>query len=341
VKDRTADAGVGDDDLLDAIRARLAEFGISLEVESPGDAIVALSRADFRALYVAEVKRPMTLGALAQQRSAAPHPRLIIGDRVGRRSAAALRAAGVQFVDALGNAFVAFGDVLVEVQGRAEPAGGSTDTSGRDARTHQPANLFSPGRSQVILALLTWPELAGGKVREIAAAAGLSVGQTHDALAQLEQAGFLISASRRLTRADELLDYWTAAYPAGLGRRLEITRFHGDPSRPLKAEGPIYLSGESAKGVDIGRPASLTVYVDELDSKLGITNRWSRNPDRAPNVFVRHKFWQSPLADEEDPGSTTRNAPWPLVYADLVSTGDARLNEVASTWRAHRARPDQ
>jgi hypothetical protein len=335
-------------DLLDIARDRLAEFGITLEIDSLDhprdagvDAIVTLSRTDARARYAAEVKVPMTLSALARQSSSVPYPRLIVGDRISRRSAVAYRGAGIQFVDALGNAFITFGSVLVDVQGRTEPIDQSMRGGATARRSHQPTNLFSPGRAQVILALLAWPELAGGRVREVANAAGLSVGQTHDALGRLEQAGFLIPPSKKLTRTGELLDYWTAAYPAGLGRRLEIAQYHGDPSKPVRSERPCYISGESAEGVDIARPATLTVYLDKTDTQLPILNRWSRSPDRRPNVFVRRKFWISPRPHEEDPATTAQNAPWPLVYADLVAAGDARLGEVARTWRARNARPDQ
>jgi hypothetical protein len=275
----------------------------------------------------------MTLSALAGRRSSVPYQRLIVGDRISRRSAAAYRGAGIQFVDARGNAFITFGSVLIDVQGRTESIDPSAKGSTRDRTSPQPANLFSPGRARVILALLAWPELSGARVREIAHAAGLSVGQTHDALGRLEQAGFLIPTSKKLTRTGELLDYWTAAYPAGLGRRLDVAHYHGDPTRTVKSERPVYLSGESADGVDVARPATLTVYLDEADPKLPILNRWSRSPDRRPNVFVRHKFWISPRPHEEDSDTTAHNAPWPLVYADLTATGDARLGEVARSWR--------
>jgi hypothetical protein len=345
------------DHFIGAVRERLREFGIALETESPGtprlvphvdadtDAIVTLSRAEAKARYAVMVKEPMTLSSLAHRAIPTPiYPSLIIGDRITRRSAAAFRDAGIQFVDTLGNAFITFGNVLVDVQGRTEPIAQVPESSHRVARPQHPANIFSPRRSQVILALLTWPELSTAKVREIANAAGVSVGQAHDTLAQLEQAGFLMPASRRLDRTDKLLDYWTAAYPTGLGRRLEIAKYHGDPSRPIRrphADQPIYLSSESAEGTDVARPATSTVYLDTLDPKLPIMNRWSSSPDRAPNVFVRQKFWISPRPQEEIPSANGQNAPWPLVYADLVATGDARLGEVARAWRARCARSDE
>jgi hypothetical protein len=338
------------DRYVEAVRERLHEFGIALEIDARDtqglgqhidvgvDAVATLSRAKASARYAVAAKEPMTLSSVARDAPASlPYPLLIIGDHISRRSAAAFRDANIQFIDSLGNAFITFGSVLVEVQGRTQPP----DRSHRSAGRSQPTNIFSPRRSQVILALLAWPQLVTGNVREIAEAAGISVGQAHDALVQLEKAGFIMPSSRRLIRAGELLDYWAAAYPTGLGRRLEIARFHGDPSRRITgpyAEHSIYLSGEAARGTDIARPATLTVYLDVLDPKLPLMNRWTSNPERPPNVFVRHKFWTSPHPAEEEPSAEGRNAPWPLVYADLLAAGDARLREAARTWRSRHAR---
>ncbi|MEU4243168.1 type IV toxin-antitoxin system AbiEi family antitoxin [Actinoplanes sp. NPDC026619] len=324
--------------VLETVRERLREFGIALEIDqSHGD--VTLSHGVTQARYALEVTEQMTLGSLAPRRSTAPAQSLLVaGEQISRRSAAAFRDAGIQFVDTLGNAYLEFGPVHIEVQGRTAPAGHPPI---RGSAAPRPTNLFSSGRSQVILALLAWPELVGGKVRQIAAAAGISVGQAHDALGRLEEAGYLVPSSKALNRRDELLDFWTAAYPAGLGRRLEIARYHGDPTRPINSRSLLHVSGESAAGVDIARPATLTVYVDSLEPDLPILNRWTASPDHVPNVFVRKRFWTSPRPDESPSESTTPNAPWQLVYADLAATGDPRLAEVARTWRAHCARSGQ
>lgn len=340
--------------LLGAARERLREFGIALTVEPLGlqasdsgfDAVVTLSREGQRERYVVEVKEHMTLSSLIRSHGAAgsrprsPFPLLVIGDRVSQRSAAAFRDAGIQFVDALGNASITFGSVLVEVQGRAGSVAQRSDIP-HDVVSRQPANIFSSRRAQVILALLTWPELSTAKIRNVAEAAGVSVGQAHETVGQLQQIGFIVPVSRRLDRVDELLDLWTAAYPAGLGRQLEIAKFHGDPARPvsgLRADQSCYLSSESARGSGVVRPATLTVYLDDLNRRLPALNRWDASPDRPPNILVRRKFWTSPHADEERPAPEGQNAPWPLVYADLMSTRDARLGEVAKSWRSRHAR---
>src|SRR5262245_9342557 len=102
-----------------AVRMRLREFGITFELESPDapglpphidsgiDAIATLSRAGAEARYAVVVRHTMTLSSLAHDTIAAPpYPLLIIGQRIGRRSAAAFRDADLQFVDALGNAYI-------------------------------------------------------------------------------------------------------------------------------------------------------------------------------------------------------------------------------------------
>ncbi|MFI5936723.1 type IV toxin-antitoxin system AbiEi family antitoxin [Actinoplanes sp. NPDC051494] len=280
----------------------------------------------------------MTLTALTRIKPAESGPLLVIGDRIDRRSADAFRAANIQFLDARGNAFIAFGDVFIDVRGRTG-SGARLPAYPSASEARPSANLFSRGRAQVIMALLAWPELVGGRRREIARASGTSLGQAHNVLTHLEDAGFLLSTSAEMTKFDELLAWWTAAYPTGLGPRLELARFHGDPRRPLQSDGPVRLSGETAAGVGIVHPATVTIYLDSVDQKLPVVNRWSTDPDRVRNVFVRRKFWTSPRPDEEDPEVPVQNGPWPMVYADLMATGDARLAEVAGTWRASRAGP--
>lgn len=339
------------DNLVEAAQERLQEFDIALEMEysepideiAAGGATALLSRGDAKARYQVVVQRSMTLTALARKAPTHPYPPLIISDHINRRSAAALRAAGVQFIDALGNASIEFGNVLVEVQGRTASSDRQHSSSDSITRSSKSANLFSPRRAQVILALLSWQELQNATIRDIADAAGVSTGQAHDALDQLEQAEFVLPSPRRLVRVDELLNYWTAAYPAGLGSKLQMAKYHGNPAIPIREPdtgSPIFLSGESAKGTDIARPATLTLYVDVVHPLLPIVNRWTASPDRQPNVFIRRKFWSAPHADEARPSSKTRNAPWPLVYADLMATGDARLREVARAWRAPHVGPN-
>jgi hypothetical protein len=115
------------------------------------------------------------------------------------------------------------------------------------------------------------------------------------------------------------------------------------------SDDPVFVSGESA-AEDLLRPATLTLtlYVEQLDPRLLVVNKWrSEGP---ANIMVRRKFWQAPH-DSSSPGGASRDpdgglawvrpAPWPLVYADLVTSGDPRVRTVARQWRDHFAGPDQ
>ncbi|PPF75504.1 hypothetical protein [Pseudoclavibacter sp. Z016] len=102
---------------------------------------------------------------------------LLLGPRVTERSTKMFRQLHINYLDAAGNAFIAFGGVHIDVRGRRAqvPAG-----AGSPHLTRGGVNLFSVKRSQAIFAVLSWPELLGRPIREISRAAGVSLGQAQD-----------------------------------------------------------------------------------------------------------------------------------------------------------------
>lgn len=252
-------------------------------------------------------------------------PTLVLAGFVSPRTADALRRASVQYLDTAGNAWIEFGDVLIDVRGRPRP------------KNIEPApatgNLFSTARAQVIFALLAWPELWQAPHRDVARAAGVSVGQAHNTRQLLSEAGY--TRGPRQTGQPDLLDLWAAAYPTGLAAKLARATYNGaiDHVKPARDDSLLYVSGESA-ATDLLRPATLTLYVPELDARLPIVNRW--RSDGPANIEVRHAFWHAP--DANKPGVHT--APWPLVYADLATSDDPRIRQAAQTWRLSHAGPD-
>lgn len=255
-------------------------------------------------------------------------PLLVVGDRVSERSATSFREAGIQYLDAVGNAYLEFGQVLIDIRGRRPLPDVRSVTTG----VGKSSNLFSSRRARVVCALLAWPELEQASVREIASTAGVSTGLVHDSLELLVRGKYLDDDHpRRLRRQAALLDYWTAAYPSALGPSLALAQFAGDIEQPLPAgPNPFYLSGESAV-TELLRPASLTIYTEKLDPRLPVVNRW--RTDGRPNIFVRKKFWAPPFGlDDWAPGP--QQAPWPLVYADLMAAGEPRQAEAARDFRS-------
>jgi hypothetical protein len=64
----------------------------------------------------------------------------------------------------------------------------------------------------------------------------------------------------------ELLDLWAAAFPTGLATKLTLARYRGHRPRVkhVHSDDLAFVSGESA-AEDLLRPATLTLYVQELD----------------------------------------------------------------------------
>lgn len=255
-------------------------------------------------------------------------PRLLFTTYASPKTSDALRRAGVQYLDTAGNAWVEFADVLIDIRGRRRQ-----EAAGAGASAHR-GNLFSAGRSQVVFALLAWPALWESPQRDVARAAGVSLGQANNTLALLREAGF--GPHRRHADQTDLLDLWAAAFPQGLAQRLTVATFSGDVSQldKVDADDAIFLSGAVAVP-ELRRPASLTLYVETFDARLAVRNRWRTDGPR--NILVRRKFWQPP--HDDGPRAGFQTAPWPLVYADLLASDDPRVRQAASTWRDRVAGP--
>jgi hypothetical protein len=174
----------------------------------------------------------------------------------------------------------------------------------------------------------------------LADASGVSIGLVHDTLNQLQRAEYIGESGLR--RPGELLELWAAAYSTGLGPTLALDSFVGDPSTDQVLGADMWempaLSGEAAVSAYLGRRTTLTVYVDQLDPSLAVVNRWRRERESRPNVFVRRRFWSAELEIGQSDSAGQQLAPWPIVYADLLASGEPRLVEVAKDWRmAHEA----
>ncbi len=260
----------------------------------------------------------MTLAAVARL-SDSDHKLLVFGEAISERSATAFRAAGIDYVDAGGNAHLAFGDVYIDVRGREQAP--------VESETPAP-NLFSAGRLKVVFVLLTWPDLAGSTVREISRAAGTSIGLTQSALQGMEADGYLSRST--LERRDTLLTLWTAAYRGTLLPKLTLASFTGDVPTALQyvqKDADVLISGEAAVG-DIAHPETLTFYTRALDPRMPI--RWRWRTDREPNIWVRQRFWTEPASITPIRSYDSGSVPPLLIYGDLLSSNEPRQIEVAA-----------
>ena len=317
-------------DLPEGLAAQLDLLGLDARIGPSTPAGDHLRRATLRLARGASAEEYVVVYGPHIQLTAIGHSHtgqtaLAYAPHIAAKTADSFRRAGVQYVDATGNAWIQFGDVLIDVRGRPRPAGVMP-------RTTSVGNLFTSGRAQVVLVLLAWPELWDAPQREVARVAGVSLGQAHNTLALLAQAGYERD-DRRHDRTG-LLDLWVAAFPTGLAQRLTLARYQG-PVGPVKkdhADDVLAISGEAAVP-ELLRPTTLTLYVAKLGARLAIVNRW--RSDGEPNIVVRRKFWNEPSA----PHASTPDvdvAPWPLVYADLLTSDDPRARGAAALYRESR-----
>jgi hypothetical protein len=268
--------------------------------------------------------------AFPEDTLAFPEDTLVLTDRMTKADAAEAKLRGVWFADAAGRMYVRAPGVLVDI-GELVAARAPTDRPGKAAR--QATNLMSPGRAQVVFCLLAWPRMTQAPVRALARTAGVSVGLAQQVLTALAADKFLTMGNERLLRVDELLDQWTAAFGLGLARRLELGRFVGEPTAQAWADAGhvVYLGGEAAVPDELRGGGELTLYVPVMDTRAVIAAGWRRaDPQTAANIVVRKQFWTEPdLLEGLETIGEVRGAPLPLVYADLVASGEPRQREVA------------
>lgn len=310
---------------IENLQETLAAYGIELQLVGDGsDGDVVLRRGRSNRTYELRWLSSPTLTAVARHNAGRKlRSPLVAGEHVGERSANGLRSAGIDYIDLSGNAHIEFGDVVVDVRGRRRSRARPSEK-----RSGIAPNLFSARRMQVIFALLVWPELRAGSVRDISYVAGTSVGLTQSTLEGLRMAGHRVD--REPDRLEELRDLWVGAYPGSLHPKLAIRQLYGDVHE-VHVESADYRIGGEAAVSDRLRATTLTLYVPEFDERDALINRW--RSDREPNIEIRKKFWNEPKSESVDPvhfgGHDWLPVPKLLIYADLLASGESRQREIA------------
>lgn len=315
------------ENLLNAALATAQKLGITATLERvPGgeaDAVIQIGKGRHARKYFAEIKwglRPATLGAALHQIDRYDKPGLLIADYVTPPMAETLKAHGVAFLDAAGNAFLDQPPIYLWIKGEQpkERAAAGTPT-GRAFRT---------GGLKILFALLCRPDWVDRPYREIAAEAGVAHGTVGWVMADLQKLGFVagVDQKRRLLQRERLLQQWAEAYARTLRPKLVMQHYRTDvpgwwENLDTRKYG-VQLGGEAAAEQMTGnlRPQTITLYTTAADPRLLLDFKLQR--DAAGPVELVERFWA--FENEDDP-----TVPLPLVYADLVMTGDARCLEAA------------
>ena len=319
------------DDLLATALARLQGYGIATTVEGRAvalrkttvDATVRLGYGGREVTYAADVKRglrPDALGAVIHQFERLGEQGLLVADYVTPPMAEQLRARGIPFVDTAGNAYIDQPPLLVWVKGeKPQLAAGARRPAGR---------AFQATGLQVLFALICHPEWVELPYREIAQRAGVAHGTVGWVMVELPELGYVTQARgrRRLLQRERLLQQWAEFYPRVLRPRLLLGRYRADDLAWWDTIDPgrygAVLGGEPAGGriTRYLRPGTATFYAEKIDPRLLVDLRL--RTDAAGNVEIYRRFWTFA-------GKDAALAPEPLVYADLMATGDGRCIETA------------
>jgi hypothetical protein len=141
---------------------------------------------------------------------------------IGPQSARILRNHNLGYLDLSGNCYLAFENVLIEKEGKR-----NVRPSTRPLRS-----LYAPRATRVVRMLLTDPGRAW-RLEELARAAGVSLGHTHNVVRRLEELAWVERDDRqrfRLTKPADLLEGWGESYTY---RANEISSYFV-PERPSR-----------------------------------------------------------------------------------------------------------
>lgn len=281
--------------------------------------------------FAAEIKtidRFQTLGAIKARAGIAPYPPLLVAPYITEATAEKCRELHLPFIDEAGNAYLEAPGLFVYVTGKRRPI---------QTRTAPAFRALTPAGLRIVFALLNVPDLATAPYREIAKVARVALGTVGDALADLEERGFLAPEKpgpRRLLAPERLQDEWVTHYPIKLRPKLNARRFT-TPTRDWWRNLDIgqynaYWGGEIAAERLTGylKPERITIYVDGKPDKLILAHRL--RPDVSGEIEILETFW---AADEGRQQNDV--APPLLVYADLMATTDPRNIETARLIRDH------
>lgn len=328
---RTAD---GERALAERALDTLRNLGVEARIDrqQPEDRRVdytaTLRRGAKRAAVQIEAKRglrPGTLGPVLLRLRDLKSPALLLTDYVTPHMAKLLRDAGIAFADTAGNAYLEFAGNLVYVTG---------NTPEQRPRTEKVVRAFQTTGLRVVFALLCAPELVARPTRELAAMLGVANGTVARVIDDLAHLGFLTTIGRRdrqLHNLKGLLERWVMIYPVHLRPTLLRRRLAADEPdwwKNEKFDAPhVVLGGEPAADrlTHYLKPGTITLYTRDEPRPLNeIIARHRLRTDPAGAVEVLEAFWPAELPAEQ-PGL----APTPLIYADLLATGDARCIETA------------
>lgn len=289
--------------------------------------------------YSVELKRWMqqtNVGSLMVQLRKMPAPALLVADYVNPNMADRLRNAGLQFIDAVGNAYLNEQNLYVFIKGNRVPSDHSSP--------RRTTRAFNASGLKVIFSFLLEPNLVGESYRVIAEASNVSLGTIGWVLNDLKDRGYVRQQGRNGLRSLksplDLVDRWVEAYPEKLLPELDMGLFQTQFQVPWKDIDPSKFdgcwSGEVGASIldNYLSPAQGLIYLPkgrlkDLVMKYRLRKSAKNTLTTSDNVRICEKFWHR-LPETSDKNIKPHDAaPDILIYADLVTSGDPRNLDAA------------
>jgi len=236
-----------------------------------------------------------------------------------------LKEKGINYADRAGNIFFRVQPFHVFVEGNPN----------RPPAQERKNKAFTNTGLKVIFQILQDPQILNATYRVLAKKADVALGAITKIREGLREGGYVLKKTQKewiLNDYKKLLDRWQMEYTERLKPALFMRRFRpADPDfdatwkqLDFEKDRDTVWGGEPAADIltNYLKPRYFTIYTNELQNDLIRTYHWT--PDDEGKIFVYKKFWDHPRLIENK-----RVAPPPLIYADLIETGDARCVETA------------
>lgn len=276
---------------------------------------------------------------LLLQRCSPSKEALLLADYINGNVAKQLQAAGIQFIDTQGNAFIDLPNLKVRIAGN-RPASTSANVVTGAERIERVDRALQPKGLMVIYHLLTDEQALVRSMRDIAQRTGVAHGTVGIVLKALEDAIYLRRDRKgRLVFHDRkgLIERWVQGYAEKLEPKLLIGAFLDESPQwwgsPEVGEFDAVWGGEIAgrEYTHYLQPQIATLYVPDSSRAAIMQRHGLRQAPKGtePNIKLMRRFW----SDENDRASAMASPL--LTYAELIASGDARNLETARMIHDH------
>jgi hypothetical protein len=319
-------------------------IGVAFEmppIGEPGqdfDAVATLQVEALQEKFIVEAKAFLTAQniemAVRQARHAAELTNmrpLLIANYINPIIAGRLREDGINYLDAAGNAHLRDGKRLyVDIQGQRRP-----ELPGE-------RRALTPKGLQLVALLLAHPQYVNRTAREMAAAAGIALGNVPPMMADFEKRGYIGRKGPKefvLREGTAMLEDWVRGYAELQRPRLLRHRYRLAPGTDIMKLADA-LANAGADNVLVGGEAAAAVYTRYLrpaGATLHLMDKMAQLPaklllpDARGNVDVLKGFGTAEAWQGDAPGCVHPL----LVYGELLAIGghDRRLAETAELLR--------